>query len=289
LFKNYSSGVKTQRDAWAYNSSKALLGKNMKNMIDFYNNEVDRYIDAKTPPNTDDFIDWDNKRISWTRALKWDLEKLKRITFTETASRQGIYRPFQKQWLYFDRRTNEMVYQIPRLFPDASAENLVIQVSGIGARAGFSALMSNVIPNLHTVDSGQCFPLYQYEESKPDTDLFSSTKDQASGLTRRDAITDEGLAHFKSAYPNEKINKEDLFYYIYGLLHSAEYRERFANNLAKQLPRIPAVKTFTDFVAFRDAGRALGDLHVNFETVTPYMVTFKEGDHRLIPEAESNP
>lgn len=108
-------------------------------------------------------------------------------------------------------------------------------------------------------------------------------------ITRRDAITDAGLAHFLAAYPGQEIGKEDLFYYIYGLLHSPEYRTRFANNLAKQLPRIPAVKTFDDFKAFRDAGRALGDLHVNFETAEPYMVTFKEGTHDLIPEAQDKP
>ena len=289
LFGNYSSGVKTQRDAWAYNSSQSRLTENMGRMIDFYNDEVDRYIKANGPENTDSFIDWDARRISWTRALKWDLGKRKKIQFSQTHAIQGLYRPFQLQWLYFDRRTNEMVYQMPRIFPNAATENLVIQVSGVGARAGFSALMSNALPNLHTVDSGQCFPLYLYEETQPDMGLFASTKDQAGGLTRRDAITDEGLAHFQAAYPEQQISKEDLFYYIYGLLHSPDYRERFKNNLAKQIPRIPAVKSFDDFAAFRDAGRALGDLHVNFESVDPYMVTFKEGDHRLIPEAQDDP
>jgi predicted helicase len=288
LFENYSSGVKTQRDAWAYNSSPSKLAKNMRRMIDFYNDEVDRYIKADLPANTDSFIDWDAKRISWTRALKWDLEKRKKIQFEQARSILGLYRPFQMQWLYFDRRTNEMVYQMPRIFLNAATENLVIQVSGIGARAGFAALMTNSLPNLHTVDSGQCFPLYLYEETQPDEGLFA-TGHQTSGLTRRDAITDAGLSHFQAAYPGQEITKEDLFYYIYGLLHSPEYRDRYANNLAKALPRIPAVRTFEDFAAFRDAGRALGDLHVNFETADPYMVTFKEGDHALINEAQDDP
>lgn len=289
LFENYSSGVKTQRDAWTYNSSPSKLINNMRRMIDFYNVEVDRYIEADMPSSTDNFINWDAKRISWTRALKWDLEKRKKIQFDQNYAIKGLYRPFQNQWLYFDRRTNEMVYQMPRLFPTAGAENVVIQVSGKGARAGFSALMSSKMPGLDTIEKGQCFPLYLYEEAEPDDGLFATGEDQGSGLTRRDAITDEGLAHFQAAYPGEEISKEDLFYYIYGLLHAPDYRERFKNNLAKQLPRIPAVKSYDDFSAFRDAGRALGDLHVNFETVAPYMVTFKEGDHRLIPEAEANP
>lgn len=289
LFENYSSGVKTQRDAWAYNSSPDKLAKNMRRMIDFYNNEVDRYVATNMPANTDSFIDWDAKRISWTRALKWDLEKRKKIQFDQTHAIQGLYRPFQMQWLYFDRRTNEMVYQMPRIFPNAVAENRVICLSGPGTQRGISCLMVGSVPDLHTIQTGQCFPLYLYEETQPDEGLFATGGDQASGLTRRDAITDAGLSHFQAAYPGQEITKEDLFYYIYGLLHSPEYRDRYANNLAKALPRIPAVKTFEDFAAFRDAGRALGDLHVNFEAADPYMVTFKEGDHALINEAQDDP
>ena len=288
LFNNYSSGVKTQRDAWTYNSSQSKLAKNMCRMIDFYNGEVERYIKANTPANTDSFVDWDPKRISWTRALKWDLEKRKKINFDKAHAIQGLYRPFQMQWLYFDRRTNEMVYQIPRIFPNANAKNLVIQVSGVGAR-NFTTLMSEYLPCLDNVEKGQCFPLYLYEEGQNDKKQRDAFEAQHEGLTRRDAITDEGIAHFQAAYPGEEISKEDLFYYIYGLLHSPEYRERFKNNLTKQLPRIPAVKTFAEFAAFRDAGRALGHLHVNFEDVEPYMVTFKEGDHSLINEAEADP
>ncbi|MDE0697205.1 MAG: damage-inducible protein, partial [Boseongicola sp.] len=112
---------------------------------------------------------------------------------------------------------------------------------------------------------------------------------QGTTLTRRDAITDSGLAHFQAAYPGQEISKEELFHYIYGILHSPKYRERFRNNLAKQMPRIPAVKGVDAFRAFRDAGRALGELHVNFEKAELYMVSFREGDHRLIPEAESDP
>lgn len=262
---------------------------NMKRMIDFYGAELDRYKAEGLPKDVGNFVDDNVRKISWTRALKSDLEKGNAIDFSSNNVVIGIYRPFQKQWLYFDRRTNEMIYQMPRIFPNAEAKNLVIQVSGIGARAGFSALMVDRLPNLHTVDSGQCFPLWLYEEGRPEGGLFTEPGSAIGTLTRRDAITDEGLARFQSAYPGAEIPREDLFYYIYGLLHSPEYRERFKNNLSKQLPRIPAVKGFEDFAAFRDAGRVLGDLHVNFEAVDPYLVTFKEGDHRLIPEAEADP
>lgn len=289
LFENYSQGVLSARDAWAYNSSRKKLADNMGRMIDFYDSEVDRYEAEGRPKDIGKFVDDDTRKISWTRGLKTSLSRGYRAKFSDVSIQPAIYRPFVNQWQYFDRRLNELVYQMPRIFPLAETKNLVIQVSGTGGRSGFSALLVDRLPNFHHLDTGQCFPLYLYEESQPDDGLFAASGDQAGGLTRRDAITDEGLAHFQAAYPGEEISKEDLFYYIYGLLHSPEYRERFKNNLAKQLPRIPAVKTFADFAAFRDAGRALGDLHVNFETVAPYMVTFKEGDHRLIPDAEANP
>lgn len=289
LFENYSQGILSARDAWAYNSSRSKLADNMRHMIDFYNAEVSRHMAAGQPNDINKFVSDDGRKISWTGNLKADLASSKSLMFDVEGIRPAIYRPFQRQWQYFNRRLNERVYQMPQIFPNADVHNLIIQASGTGARAGFSVLMSKALPSYDLVEKGQCFPLYLYNETKPKDDLFATTIYKIHGLSRRDAITDEGLAHFLSTYPNEKISKEDLFYYIYGLLHSPEYRERFANNLAKQLPRIPAVKTFTDFAAFRDAGRALGNLHVNFETVEPYMVTLKEGDHRLIPDVETNP
>ena len=146
-------------------------------------------------------------------------------------------------------------------------------------------MMSNQISDLTTVESGQCFSLYLYEKPDPNDSLFANLNEEYNGYVRRDTITDVGLARFQEAYPGKEINKKDLFYYIYGLLHSPDYHERFKNNLAKALPRIPPVKTFDDFVAFRDAGRAFGDLHVNFESVEPYSVNFREGTHNLINEA----
>jgi hypothetical protein len=100
--------------------------------------------------------------------------------------------------------------------------------------------------------------------------LFRPAAPSPSTGSRRDGITDAGLAHFQSSYPGEAITKEDVFYYVYGILHSADYRERYADNLGKELPRIPRVKTAADFWAFSKAGRALGDLHVGYEQVEPY-------------------
>ena len=145
--------------------------------------------------------------------------------------------------------------------------------------------MANCMPDIQLVDNGQCFPLKLYEQHEEDANgLFANKTDNS--LQETDGITDEGLQHFLDAYPGESFSKEDLFYYVYGLLHSTEYRDRFANNLSKELPRIPAVKRFGDFMAVAKAGRKLGKLHVDYESVDPYQVSFKEGDLRLVSSGD---
>ncbi|WP_375641103.1 MULTISPECIES: DEAD/DEAH box helicase [unclassified Bartonella] len=292
LFEIYSCGLKTNRDAWAYNASNETLAKNMSNMITFYNSEVERFngvythSDGKTGTKTvDNFVNADESKISWSINLKKHLTKGKIFEFEDTCLIQSLYRPFTQQWLYYNRAFNEMVAQIPCIFPmEQAVENRVIQVTGVGAMKGFSVLMSKDLPNFDSIEKSQCFPRYIYEDttvskskSEKQSHLFTE-ESKTAGLQKRDAITDEGLAHFKAAYPNEAITKDDLFYYVYGLLHSEDYRTRYADNLSKELPRIPCVKSADDFWKFVTAGRELGHLHINYETVEPYSVTFKKGN-----------
>ena len=284
LFENYTRGLETGRDAWVFNSSKSVLKNKVKSMVDFYNGEVDRFLHATPEMDTKsraeavaDFINKEATKISWTRGLRNDCAKGKLAKFNETGFITCLYRPFTKQHGYFDRMLNAYVNQLPRMFPEAASENLVIGVSGSGEKVAFSALISNHVPSLHCMDieGSQCFPLYLYDEAAQiaKDDLFADPV--KGGLRRRDAITDAGLAHFANAYPGEAIGKEDLFYYVYGILHSPEYRERFADNLSKELPRIPAVQKVADFWAFSKAGRALAELHLNYETVAPYPLTIE--------------
>ena len=286
LFESYSRGVATSRDAWCYNASKSSVTSNMNGMIDFYNLEVARFKAAHPglakvarEAKVDGFINNDPTQISWNRSLKQEFAKDRVFTFEPECLTQSIYRPFTKQWLYFNRQFNDMVYQMPRIFPDAGSENRVICVPGKGGDKGFSSFMTNAIPDMNLapgMGGYQCFPLYMYDSpgdqakaSKTAPGLFDAPA-QTSASTRRDAITDEGLAYFNSAYPREVISKEDLFYYVYGLLHSPEYRDKYADNLSKELPRIPVVKTAADFWAYSNAGRMLADLHLDYETVPMY-------------------
>ncbi|WP_256814839.1 MULTISPECIES: DEAD/DEAH box helicase [Pseudomonas] len=282
LFENYSLGLVTNRDAWAYNASQHKVADNMRAMIGFYNTEVLRLnraypeLDKKGREAVlDGFIDTNPQRISWTRGLKQELAKNRTFDYEAASLTQSLYRPFTKQWLYFNRTFNEMVLQMPRIFPQGGGGNLAIMTKGNWRGDGHFALMIDCATCLLPDGGAQCFPLYLYDEAAQASkdDLFAGPVE--SGLRRREAITDAGLSHFQSAYPSEQISKEHLFYYVYGILHSQGYRERYADNLSKELPRIPAVKKAADFWAFSRAGRALAELHLNYETVEPYPLTIE--------------
>ena len=195
--------------------------------------------------------------LARTRPDKGEISKGRTFEFKAACVVPSLYRPFTKQWLYFNRTFNEMVLQMPRIFPKAGAENLLIMVKQRMSNEGQFVLMVNSPPELQTDGGSQCFPLYLYNiaekrgdatEDRPDgfkqqtglfaeenSDLFEAAAAQptATKYERRDAINDAGLAHFQEAYPGEIISKEDLFYYVYGLLHSSDYRERYADNLAR--------------------------------------------------------
>ncbi|MHA6896222.1 DEAD/DEAH box helicase [Ralstonia pseudosolanacearum] len=298
LFDGFSLGVATGRDAWCYNASKAVVATNLTRMIDFYNSEVNRFnveypvLDKKVrEAAVDGFITFDRTLISWERGLKNELVKGRHFKFEEECLVPSLYRPFTKQWLYFNRRFNAMVYQMSRIFPDAASANRAIMVKGNwGADDGQMALMIDRVACLQPDGGAQCFPLYLYDEIETEAaedqlqgGLFATPT--MSGRRRRDSITDEGLAHFEAAYPGELIGKEDVFYYVYGLLHSTDYRERYADNLSKELPRIPCVKTAADFWAYSKAGRKLADLHLNYETAEKYPLQV-EGGGLLLSDAD---
>ena len=300
VFKNYSQGILSSRDAWCYNFSKKKLASNMQNMINFYNTEVERYRNSsqnllnKNTQDINKFINNDPTRISWSGLIKNNLSKLTKYKYIDSSVVKSSYRPFTKLNIYFQRNLNERVYQIPQIFPDNSIENKVIHLCGIGARSGFSVLMIKNIPDFQHQDNGQCFPLKLFEPKenkskiKPNNDQASLFGDESKEENKdqktegdfivKDGITNAGLEHFQKAYAGEKINKEDIFYYIYGILHSEDYKTRFADNLSKELPRIPTVKKANDFWKFSKAGRDLAELHLNYETIEPYAVNFEGGN-----------
>jgi predicted helicase len=290
VFNNYSMGVKTNRDVWCYNFSKIILEQNMKSTIHFYNSEVDRYFSKSdnSKIKVENFISGDSTKISWNRNLRNDLQKNKKHDYSGGQIRTSLYRPYTKQNLYFSRGLNNDIAQIPRIFPKEENKNRVICVTGIGPKNGLSALMTDVIPDLNMLEAGaQCFPLKLYENQNLKEGLFFN-QGETDQFTTMDGISDEALQHFQTAYQDPDISKDDLFYYLYGLLHSLDYRNQFQNNLTKELPRIPTVKRIEDFKNISEAGNKLGQMHTDFESMEPYPITIKEGDLRLANITDPN-
>ncbi|HRK67872.1 MAG TPA: DEAD/DEAH box helicase family protein [Hyphomonas sp.] len=280
FFENYSQGVLTSRDWWCYGSSRTSVAANMRRMIETYSEDLPKVVAALSGVAKEDreeklneAITTDSKRISWSRALKSDVAKGKSLKFRQSAIAVSAYRPFNKRVTYFDRALNEVVYQMPSIFPEGKLLNVGIFLTGGGASKEFSALVVDCLPNYHFHDTGLCFPLYVYEEidDSGKLDLGKDDGDIIDGYRRRDAITDAILKTFRGAY-GAKVTKEDIFYYVYGVLHSPEYRTRFAADLKKMLPRIPLTKEAKDFWAFSEAGRELAKWHLNYETVPTWPV-----------------
>ena len=262
IFKTYSNGVKTNRDAWAYNFNRNTLAENISGMIENYNEQVFKWErQANHDANVDDFVDYDDKKIKWSSGLKQKLESGQGAEFTEAKIRQSLYRPFTKSNLYFDRMMNDRVLLFPSIFPTSETEtdNRVICVAGIGDRKGFGCLITNRIPNLDfAFEKNQCFPFYIYDED---------------GTNLRENITDWALAQYRAQYQDDTIEKWDIFHYVYAFLHHPDYRERYQMNLKRDLPRLPYTP---DFWAFAKAGQRLGEIHVGYEKSEEYPIRFIE-------------
>ncbi|MCK1362850.1 type ISP restriction/modification enzyme [Bradyrhizobium sp. 199] len=290
IFSSNSYGVVTNRDPWVYNSSIPAVEASARSLIAAFNGECEKYRKAceglpkEEWPALEDVVSSDPKRISWSRALKKDAQRGKTIVFNPQSIVAAAHRPFGRQFMYFDRRLNEMVNLTKRMFPTANHRNIVISCTGVTDRKGFSCLVTDQVPSMHLTDTGMCYPLHFFEERDNDNaDLFGA--DASDQYIRKDGISEWALALFQSHYGDPTITKEDIFWCVYGLLHSPEYRSRFRSDLQKVHPRLPLV---ADFRAFSDAGRALGALHLNFDGVEPYPVIIAQGDLRLtnIPNPE---
>ena len=268
IFKTYSRGVATCRDAWAYNYNGDTLIENMSKMIETYNAQVFKW-ERRGNRNTDvdNFVVYDDKEISWSRDLKAKLKRGTTAEYVKHKVRTAVYRPFTKSNLYFDRVLNDVVYVFPSIFPTPKTEreNKVICVSGYG-RKEFAILMGQCIPDVNFYgDPQQCFPFYTYDED---------------GANRRENITDWALTAFRTHYRDDTITKWDIFHYNYALLHHPIYREKYEANLKRDLPHIPFAK---DFWGFAKAGARLAEIHVNYESQPEYALNFIQN-----PDAQLN-
>ena len=237
VFRMFSLGIVTNRDAWLYNSSRSELAKNMTRHINYCNRQ-----DLDNPKI-------DPKQAKWTRDLSNSLARLdSKPRLEKELIRMAMYRPFFKQYVYFETKAFvHMPYRIPLLFPKAKSENLVICVP-YKFTSNFSVFITDITPDLHVIAANQCFPLYTYEH-------------QGKKTIQKENITDYTLKEYQTHYKNNIISKIDIFYYVYGLLHHSSYRTKYANNLSREFPRVPMAP---DFWAFNKAGKELADLHLGF-------------------------
>jgi predicted helicase len=259
IFKLYSNGVKTSRDAWAYNFNADELAQNIQRTIDFYNDHVFRWrnlADHEKAKYKDisDFTVLDDSRISWSRDLRQDLERERVLEFSKDKIRESLYRPFTKSKLFFDRILNEEVYRFQKLFPSKKSEeeNQVICITN-HSQVPFNVQITNRISEIAVGGRpGQCFPFYVYELDE---------------TNRRENITDWALEQFQIHYQDPKITKWDIFHYTYALLHHPHYCQRYAANLKRELPRIPFAPEFQPFAT---AGKRLAEIHINYEQQPEY-------------------
>jgi predicted helicase len=267
VFTTFSMGVQTHGDVWAYNLSKAKLAKNMSAMLGVYNQQIEALRKARAKPGGDklkiqDAVENDPQKIKWTTSLLSFCERGLPLSLDPKSLRKVHYRPFAAQHLAVQPRLLHRPGKVLSFFPEASSENLVITITGISATTDFSAFISKIPTDIQCMSNSQCFALYLYDDLGED-----GQSDLLGGIGRRSNISSNAMAAFRGTYQDKKISDEDVFFYVYGILHSPEYRTRFSSDLGKALPRIPFAG---DFWAFSKAGRSLSELHSNYELAKPF-------------------
>lgn len=264
FFTTYSLGIATARDPWVYGFHKKSVQQNVVGMIEFYNSELERVNgDVKK-------VVYDTKRITWGEMLQ-GIAKGRMSSFRKDGMTVSMYRPFQKQNLYFDSDWNQRQYQMVKLFPAKECKNRVICVNGVGGNKTPSVLICDCIVDLNSQEAGaQCFPLYWYEEIKADSSVMELPGlEKQSGYIKHDAISDFILQEFRKI-AGPRVQKEDIFNYVYGALHNPDYRAKFAADLKKQLPRLPLPKNRKEFEKVERIGRELANLHLHYEEIEPW-------------------
>lgn len=271
IFSTHSLGLASGRDAWVYGFSKSGVESNVKRAIQFYNREVDRWSRDRTADDTPEgFADTDPRKFSWNRNAFQDLGKGKKYEYRPSAVSTSAHRPFTKQRVYFDRQMNAMTYQLDRLFPGAEVRTPGIAVLSPRPGTAFGVVMVDDIPDLNMFTyTVQFFPRYTFEERANDDSLFASLDDGDEPYRRIDNITEAIVLEYQATY-GEAVTRDDIYFYVYGILHSREYLLDYGADIQKMLPRIPKTKSFMEF---SEAGRQLANLHLNYEAVTPYPLT----------------
>lgn len=254
IFKLFTLGVVTARDEWVYDYNREHLIHKVKNFLSIYNKDTKSLMGKPKDELKNDV----NYSIKWTRALLNNLSKSKTLKFNSGNIIQSIYRPFVKTYLYFDKDLNEMQYQLPKVF---EGKNKVICFSGEGSSKPFHSLAFQLVFNHDTLEKTQSLPRYYYS---------------AEG-EKIDNITKWGTDKFRTYYNDKKITNDDIFYYVYAVLHNPKYIEKYKVDIRRKFPRIPFNPDFRKWSLW---GKELMDLHINYEDAEPYDLFRKDEQPR---------
>lgn len=266
VFSLFSLGVATNRDEWVYDLDPSRLAEKIEFFCRCFSDEQKRWRESDQKTTTSDFVD---RAIKWTSELEVHLTRGTRLSYEPKHLTTALYRPFVKRCLYYDRVVVHRMYQMPSMFPDGSAQNLIIALN-LGKKP-FNVLASSYVVDLHFNGDAQCLPFHRYT---------------AAG-ERVDNITDWALAQFQTRYPatgasTRPITKSDIFHYVYAVLHHPAYRQKFEQNLKREFPRIPF---YEDFWQWAGWGRQLMQLHLNYEQSEPYRLTRQDQDPQAVRRA----
>ena len=290
FFDLNSLGIATNKDIFLYNTSALDLSKIVQRMVDFYNENRIAFAksNGSSIKSAKDHVIYDYHIISWTDMFLNDIEKGTEYKYDKRKNTVSLYRPFFKQNFVYEKQFIQRTYQQTKIFPTTDHDNLVICVSGVGVTKDFSCIITDKIPDLELIGKSQCFPLYWYQKKDvKQLNLFSAEEES---YTRHDAVTDWVLRQFRDRFhAGRQIDKLMIFYYVYGLLHSEDYRTRFAADLKKSLPRIPIVESLQDFLDFEEAGRKLAALHLDYENRKAPESVIVEGDKEVESNAADSP
>ncbi len=279
IFDLNSNGVATNRDPWVYNFSPKILKQSVQKCIDTYNADLKRFNErfreafkqrTKGVKSSDLYkqlndkeITTDKTKIAWVQNLKTQLIKGKKLDdFSQEKISVSLYRPFNKQYFYDERELAWSFYLMKKIFPDKDAQNVVINTSSMASR-NFSCLIANEITDCQTMANNQTYPLYYYD------DLGN----------RYNAISGYALNLFRKHYGDNLIAEEEIFYYIYAILHHKGYLEKYKNSLAKEAPRVALSEDFKELSVL---GKELGELHLNYESGEMH----ESVKHNLLENAE---
>jgi len=272
IFALDTHGVSTNRDSWTVNFSKPRLETNIRSTFE-YHDEQRREVQTKRAQGHQlvaKDLARDPRRIAWGTVMEQDALKNRALVFDDQSVRRCIYRPFTTEWLYFNRDANHSGYRVARSWVTESIRSVAIVLTAAGSHDPFSLFVSDLVPNYHSLDTCMVFPQVTYE---PLDTLDLDGGELVDGYRRVNNVSDSTLDSYQKTY-GSAVTKEDIFFYVYGLLHSPAYRKLFESDLKKMLPRIPKV---VDFHSYTDAGRKLSQLHLDYETLEPYALT----EHRV--------